>query len=325
MALIRTILIYLLSLHSALAESDAALEIERLNFVFENDYFVRTDRWYSSGLDLSLLFRFNQPPSFLQRSNAVTYLAFGISHEMYTPLEYNNPELQTDDRPYAGWLYGSFALHQSNASTLETVELQVGIVGPSAKAEQLQRFVHDHILGDPVDGWQHQLADEPGLNLAYHHHKRFSVPLSGHEALFIPRIGAVIGNVRTELDAGMLYRTGVNLPADFGQNFMLTPGLDSAIPAYDKGATEYRPAYSYYLQLHADLRLVGRDLFLEGNTYKESHSVEPYPLVGKVGAGIGGSYGEYEASLLYTVESKSFTQQPKFHAFGSMLLTYHYY
>lgn len=325
MALRRTILFYLLSLHSAMAESDTALEINRLNFVFENDYFVQTDRWYSSGLDLSLLFRLKRPPSFLERNNTVTYLAFAISHEMYTPREFNKAELQTDDRPYAGWLYGSIALHQSNASTLDTAELQIGIVGPSAKAEQLQRFVHDHILGDPVDGWQHQLADEPGLNLAYHHHVRFLVPGAGDKALFIPRLGAVIGNVRTELDAGLLYRTGVNLPADFGQNFMLTPGLDSAIPAYDKSAVEYRAAYSYYLQLQADLRLVGRDLFLEGNTYKDSHSVDPYPLVGKIGGGIGGSYGQYEASLIYTVESKSFTQQRKYHAFGSMLLTYHYY
>lgn len=324
MALRRTILFFLLSLRSVLAEGDAALEIERLNFVFENDHLVHTDRWYTSGLDLSLLFRLRQPPSILQRDNTITYLAFAISHEMYTPREFNNPELQTDDRPYAGWLYGSFALHQSNASTLQTVELQIGIVGPSAKAEQLQRFVHDHILGDPVDGWQHQLADEPGLNLAYHHHQRYLMPGGGREALFIPRIGAVLGNVRTELDAGMLYRTGVNLPADYGQNFMFTPGLDSAIPAYDGGTAEYRPAYSYYLQLQADLRLVGRDLFLEGNTYKESHSVEPYPLVGKIGAGIGGGYGLYEASILYTLESKSFTQQRKFHAFGSLLLTYHY-
>lgn len=324
MALRRTILFYLLSLHTVLAQDDPVLELERLNFVFENDHFVHTDRWYTSGLDLSLLFRLKQPPSMLERDNANTYLAFAISHEMYTPREFNNPELQSDDRPYAGWLYGSFALHQSNAYTLDTVELQIGIVGPSAKAEQLQRFIHDHILGDPVDGWQHQLSDEPGINLAYHHHERF-VLASKYESLFIPRIGAVIGNVRTELDAGMLYRRGVNLPADFGQNLMVVPGLDSAIPAYNKGAVKYRPAYSYYLQLQADLRLIGRDLFLEGNSYKESHSVEPYPLVGRFGGGVGGSYNQYEASLIYTVESKSFTQQPKFHAFGSLLFTYHYY
>jgi len=306
-----------------MAENTAALEIERLNFVFENDYFVQTDRWYSSGLDLSLLFRLNEPPSFLERDR-VTYLAIALSHEMYTPREFNIPELQTDDRPYAGWLYGSIALHQSNASTLETVELQVGIVGPSARAEELQRFVHEHIIGDPVDGWQHQLSDEPGLNLAYHHHERFMLSTTGREALLIPRIGAVIGNVHTELDAGILYRTGVNIPVDFGQNFMVVPGLDSAIPAYNKDDTKYRAAYGYYLQLQADLRLVGRDLFLEGNTYKDSHSVDPYHLVGRFGGGIGGSYHAYEVSLIYTLESKSFTQQPKFHAFGSMLFTYHY-
>lgn len=323
MALKRTLALCLISLHSLLAESTATLELEHFNFVFENDYFVQTDQWYSSGLDLSLLFRLDHPPSFL-KTEAITYLAFAISHEIYTPKEFNNPDLQSDDRPYAGWLYGSIALHRSNPSKLDTVELQIGIVGPSAKAEKLQRFTHDHILGDPVDGWQHQLSDEPGINLSYHHHERFLLQTGEYQTLLIPRIGAVIGNVRTELDGGLLYRAGIDLPVDFGQNFMAAPGLDSAIPAYDKGEARERPLYSYYLQLQGNLRLVGKDLFLEGNTYKMSHSVDPYPLVGMLGGGIGGSYRQYEASLTYTVESKSFTQQPTLHAFGSLLFTYHY-
>ncbi len=320
-------LLLLLLLQSLWAEDEAVLEFKRFNFVFENDGFFRIDRWYTAGIDLSFLYQFNQEQfylPFVDHHSALTYLSFAVSLEMYTPATFNDPEPQPDDRPYAGWLYGSFGWHQSSAKTLDTLELQLGIVGPSAQAEAVQRFIHYNIIGDPVDGWQNQLHDELGINLAYHHHERFTFRTEGYESIFIPRIGAVIGNVRTEFDTGLLYRVGIHLPQDFGQNFIMTPGLDSAIPAQNRGATQYRARYSYYLQFQGDLRFVGRDLFLEGNSDGNSLSVTPYPVVARAGGGIGGSYQNYQLSVIYTAESKSFTQQTKIHGYGSLLFTYSY-
>ncbi|WP_345974422.1 lipid A deacylase LpxR family protein [Sulfurimonas sp. HSL3-7] len=321
------LLLFSLFLYPLIAEERQVLELERFNFVFENDTFVRTDRWYTAGIDLSTLFKLNNDPFYLpfaDRGTSVSYFALAITLEMYSPEEFNNPEPQYDDRPYAGWAYASFALHQSSAERLDSLELQLGLVGPSAKAEEIQRFTHDYILGDAVDGWQNQLHDEFGINLAYHHHERYLVDTKQYEAVLIPRIGGVLGTVRTEFDLGLLYRIGIHVPRDFGQNFVMMPGLDSGIPALDKNKEKYRAAFSYYLQLQSDLRFIGKDLFLEGNTNKSSLSVEPYPLVGRVGGGVGGSYENYTLSLVYTAESRSFTQQPHLHGYASLLFSYLY-
>ena len=327
MARLSPLLLLPLLLNPLWAGEQDLLEFERFNFVFDNDTFVRTDRWYTLGCDLSFLYRLHDDPFALPFSNeqkSISYLALALTMEMYTPEKFNDPNPQLDDRPYAGWLYGSFALHQSSAESLDSLELQLGLVGPSVKAGEIQKFVHDHIFGDPVNGWQNQLHNEFGINLAYHHHERYIVDTQQYEAVFIPRAGGVIGNVRTELDLGVLYRIGIHIPRDFGQNFVMMPGLDSAIPALERDGERYGAPYGYYLQLQSDLRLIGRDIFLEGNSDGNSLSVDPYPLVGRVGGGFGGSYKNYQLSLIYTAESKSFTQQPHIHGYASLFFSYAY-
>jgi len=323
--MMRFLLLSIFLVFSLAAEEKPLLERERFNAVFENDAFFRIDRWYSVGVDLSLLYKFNDDSfhlPFLDHKNSISYLGFGLSLEMYTPASLSDPFPQPNDRPYAGWLYGSFAFHQSNAKRLDSLELQVGVVGPSSKAQQVQAVIHDHILGDDVKGWRYQLHDELGVNLAYHHHERYPISLKKYESVFIPRIGGVLGDVRTEFDVGALYRVGVNIPKDYGQNFVMMPGLDSTIPAVDKGIERNKNHQGYYLQVQSDVRFVIRDMFLQGNTDGNSLSVNPYPLVFRLGGGIGGSYENYQLSLIYTVESKSFTQQSKIHAYASLLFTY---
>lgn len=321
------LLLLLLLIQPLWAEDKSFLEFERFNFVFENDAFFRIDRWYTAGIDLSFLYKINNQTltiPFVDHTDTLSYLSFALSLEMYTPATYNDPEPNYNDRPYAGWLYGSVALHESSADKLDSLELQIGVVGPSAQAEAVQRFIHYNIIGDPVDGWQNQLHDELGLNVAYHHHRRYAFHTQAYESVIIPRIGGVVGNVRTELDTGLLYRIGMHLPKDFGQNFIVTPGLDSAVPAHDSGTSQKRARYSYYLQIQGDLRLVGRDIFLEGNSDGNSLSVDPCPVVARAGGGLGGSYRNYQLSIIYTAETKSFTQQSKVHGYGSLLFTYSY-
>jgi hypothetical protein len=326
----RSILLLLLFIFFLLrlqAEEKDLMEFERLNFVFENDAYISTDQWYTLGGDLSFLYKLHGEPfdlPFSDKQKGISYFAVALTMEMYTPVKFNDPDPQPNDRPYAGWLYTSFALHQSSAKSLDSLEIQLGLVGPSVKAGEIQKLIHDHILGDPVNGWQNQLHDELGINLAYHHHERYIVDTRQYEAVLIPRAGGVIGNVRTELDVGVLYRVGVHIPRDFGQNFVMMPGLDSAIPALNRDKKRYRAAYGYYLQLQSDLRLVGRDIFLEGNSDGNSLSVEPYPLVGRAGGGFGGSYKNYQLSIMYTAESKSFTQQPRVHGYAAFLFSYAY-
>lgn len=95
-------------------------------FRFENDLFAGTDRHYTNGIKLSLispdLTRFRDSdklPEWGKRIvNRLPYsqveglqrnIVFSIGQNMYTPADIKARGLIRNDRPYAGWLYGSAA------------------------------------------------------------------------------------------------------------------------------------------------------------------------------------------------------------------------
>ncbi len=91
---------------------------------------------------------------------------------MYTPADISRSDLITDDRPYAGWSYVGFAYHRKaefveHLDFLDSVEIQVGIVGPQSYADETQTLVHELRNIDTAKGWDHQLKNEPGLVVAF--------------------------------------------------------------------------------------------------------------------------------------------------------------
>ena len=70
---------------------------------------------------------------------------------MFTPEDLTRTDLIRDDRPYAGWLFGSFGLvlgpngEQKVGSVafdrIETLQLTLGVVGPASGADRTQKFV----------------------------------------------------------------------------------------------------------------------------------------------------------------------------------------
>ena len=130
----------------------------------------------------------------------------------YTPENRLATDLISDDRPYAGWLYGSLSIHTVTADpndrtrkVSESVELSLGVVGPESLGEEAQDFIHEARLIDPFRGWDNQLKTEPGILLNYERkwRRRDPIPHGEYfEADFIPRMGASLGNVMTQAGAG---------------------------------------------------------------------------------------------------------------------------
>src|SRR3546814_15174227 len=91
---------------------------------------------------------------------------------MYTPddVALRNPPL--DDRPYAGWLYGSVGLIAETGRRLDQLELTLGVVGPASLAEQTQKLIHEITDSQEPRGWDTQLENEPGGVLHYTRSRR---------------------------------------------------------------------------------------------------------------------------------------------------------
>ena len=319
---------------------------------FENDLFADTDQQYTSGIKLTavspdLTSAFRERPElpgwarwliphipFIRDRGAARTLAFSLGQNIYTPQDTVSRTLVSDDRPYAGWLYFATTFQTRDQDRQDTVDVQLGVIGPASFAEQTQERVH-RARGIAIpNGWDNQLRTEPGLVLAYE--RIWRMPLLGERLGFgsdlLPRVGAAIGNVATYASAGAQLRAGWNLPPDFGYS-VIRPGsvtqVNSLRDTQEYGSAEARrrgllrrDGLSVYLFAGADLRLVGRDIFLDGNTFRDSHDVNPERFVTDFMAGITVGWMGAKLSLANVLRTREFHGQPSTHRFGSITLSY---
>lgn len=310
---------------------------------FENDLFDETDQNYTNGIRLSWISPDttsyqNDPafPAWLRAANrrlrllhsndpeTEHNLVISLGQLMFTPEDTESTALVPDERPYAGYLHAGIAYHTRSENRLDVMEIDVGMVGPSALAHQTQDFIHDLRGFEKYNGWDHQLRDEPTLQLLYEQKRRlFSASWRddfGHD--FIAHGGASLGNVATHLNFGGEYRIGWDLPDDFGTSAVRAGG-DNSAPGRDGARRQgNRGLHGVHAFLATDVRLVARDIFLDGNTFKDSHSVDKKPLVADAYAGISFLAGRWKISYAQVFRTREFDGQPHHHEYGSMSFSY---
>ncbi len=318
---------------AALADAPAPeLRIRSSTFtvVTENDkYFAGTDRHYTNGLKLTWLgeTNLNESHEFVQTAAKIIpwmdpehvdwrYKAgFALGQNIYTPTDTDTTALVPDDRPYAGWLYGSIILQAQLENQLRLVELSLGVVGPSALGEQFQNRFHDLINVPHANGWAHQLNDEPGLRLTWERRYRAwqlsgtSVPALGTDLVLRHRI--TIGNVYTHAAAGAVVRVGWHLPADFGPDLIRPGGGNTPISGGPR-------RFGAYVYASTEARAVARDIFLDGNTWADSHSVDKRPVVADLSLGLVLQWPRFRFAYTQDYRTKEFYGQPRRDVFGSI-------
>lgn len=247
--------------------------------------------------------------------------AFGQS--IFTPEDTSATTLVRNDRPYAGWLYGGISMHAETkrqkrslfTDTLDTLELDFGIVGPYALGRQVQNGVHELINVANSNGWGNQLDNEPGIMLIGERRWR-SEPMRpfGLELDVIPHIGGSLGNVMTYAGAGTMVRFGQSLDVDFGPP-MIRPSL-SGLAAVDKPV-----GFAWYLFAGAQGRAVARDIFLDGNTFSDSHSVDKKTFVGDFQIGAAIAIDNARLAVTQVFRTRKFKCQRQPDRFGAVSLS----
>ncbi len=235
---------------------------------FENDTFAAADRHYTNGLRIGVSPGTAATPRALSDAAERTGLfpddaryrtIFTLGQNMYTPYEIEAEEPAVDDRSWAGWLYASLALAGSDGDRSHSLELSLGVVGPSARAGHAQRAIHDTFGQTEPRGWDNQIADRPALMLSYQRRwravERSVAALGDLEAGLLPHLGISVGNVFTHAHVGATLRAGRRLGRDFGP-----PRIQPSIPG--SGVIGARRG-AWYGFAGVDLRIVGYDVFLE--------------------------------------------------------------
>ena len=316
--------------------AEAATPLEKLkdggfwSIQFENDLWGSgDDRFYSHGTEISYL-SLKRPPGWLTRlgqglpffhTGDVSAVQYSVGQKIFTPQDTERSTLITDDRPYAGWLYGSANLmsryvDEPNLQVGNILGITVGIVGPSSQAEDIQRGFHDLIGVDKPNGWANQLQDELGLLLTYTRRWQYFHPVGGGlEFETSPHLVGTLGNVYTYAGGGMMLRLGKGL-----RNDIAPPNIRPGFP----GVPYIRPSdkANWYFFAGVEGRAVARNIFLDGNTFRDSHSVNKKPLVADVQFGFAYHIQNIRFAISNVWRSREFKGQDDNVQFGAINVSF---
>lgn len=332
---------------SSCAKSSAGVEkiIARpalYSFRLENDLFNGTDSGYTNGVNFSWvsanlqnylddpclphwarqfnqLFESAQPSPGSSRNMVIT-----AGQLMFTPQDRTRTDVIPNDRPYAAWLYLGLGYNARNDDRMDSVEVNLGVVGPAALGQQSQNFIHD-LRGIPrFNGWANQLKNEPGIQVVAERKKRMwdYKKSTGPQLDAIVHYGTSLGNVRTYLNTGLTLRIGSLVPNDFGTS-PIRPGGDSGAPI-EGGGTHHFSEGGLHAFFSVDARLVARDIFLDGNTFVNSPRVAKKPLVDDVAAGLVWQWPGGKLAFADYIRSREFYGQKAAHGYGSVTLSLEY-
>ena len=336
------LLAVVLTPHLSRASDHQARMSDTFTFYMENDFFENLDRYYTHGTKFSWISRdlsnFREVTSIPQWMQGIigkaplvndpeqqrsVSLSFG--QNIYTPEHKEKKRLIKDDRPYAGVTYLGLGLHSRNTKHMDTLELDIGIVGRHSYAEDIQTKIHEWTDSEVARGWKNQLRDEPILNV-YLERKWRLLQLRNSSGLgldLIPHTGLAIGNALTGANIGGQVRFGWNVPNDFG-TYLIRPGSDSSAPLDDTDPRFFAPLrrFGVHAFFAVDGKAVARNILLDGNTFRDSHSVDREPFVADLIGGVGLIIYRVKITYSYVHKTKEFKTQKDEQNFGAIAASF---
>lgn len=298
-------------------------------FTMENDYFGGdTDHNYTSGVRITYFDYGFEPPKLAKslddyiptfEVNETTSTYYSIGQNLYTPedIEAVNPDPK--DRPYAGFLYFSTGLTSLTDNHVDDLEATIGIIGPWALGDETQTLVHETFDFDEPMGWDSQLENELGLILSWQRQwpGAYSKEIYGFSFSATPHAGVTLGNVYTYGAGGLSLKL---TPSD--AKWQTKPlRVRPAIPGSGFFVV-HENQLSWSLFAGVEGRAVGRNIFLDGNTFEDSPSVDKKNFVADANAGVSFTYGKAQLSYTINWRSKEFDGQSDPSLFGSVSIGY---
>lgn len=243
----------------------------------KNDILSDTDEDFTHGTEFVYQASASDAPNFIKAVGSVlpdltlgeskppTHYEMTVGQHIYTPGDLKESEVILEDNPYAGWLFGEVRRQVIDGDVKRETGLTLGITGKYSGAEMAQKFVHiDLDKGTDPMGWDNQIGTEVGLIGSYGREEitgKYTLgPLEVHS---MSGTEVRLGNIHTDATYGREFRVGHNLPQ------------------FDV----YHSDWSVYGYAGGNFSAVARNIFYDGNTFKDSHSVGSQPAVGRLESG----------------------------------------
>ncbi len=306
-----------------------------VTLMVDNDVFTGSDNNYTNGIGVAWTSndlktydedrfvrkwgKFWSFLPFVSKDGYDTYAAWSVAQEINTPDEIDNPNPPEDDQPYSGVLYLDSMLYARGNHSLHTWSLRLGVVGPAAHADDVQKWYHDLSGNTKPEGWHTQLPNEPVVNVDYNYaHLLFQGDLVKSASWrIVPVATGGVGTYFTGAGAGMYGEVGWNLVDAFGGT-SLRAGFENA------STVGVGPVRGWSVSLSGGVVGYGilHYLPLDGTVFRDSRSVDTEPFVGEATFGINVRHRSFTLSFLKTYFTDAFETERENAEFGTVSVSW---
>ncbi|MEO6305191.1 MAG: lipid A deacylase LpxR family protein [Bacteroidia bacterium] len=226
-------------------------------FNYENDFFSATDRYYTQGIQVSLIHpivRFSPfSKALLKLKDAVNYYGIHAQQDCFTPKSIRIDTIMFGERPYTGTAFISHSLNSlsKEKKLLLQTQLDLGGIGKCARCEDEQKAIHKALDNIAPLSWEYQLANDFVIN--YRAKLEKGIIYKKNFELMV-NANSRIGTLYTDLGTGLNARIG------FFDPYFNNLGL-SKDPASRK--------FKIYSIIKTNAKLVGYNATLQGGIFSK--------------------------------------------------------
>ncbi len=163
---------------------------EQIELKIENDKFIFVDRYYTGGHFLTYKKRIERNFIFNKEEDSALLLSFKVGNEIYTPKNLSSFNTDDFDRPFAGWLFGSFEVGRISKESSKFLTFETGITGKESLAGDLQVWFHEVLGLDNFTSWEEEIAFKWLFNLKYRYLRSWTLSERNNiQYEFFPALG----------------------------------------------------------------------------------------------------------------------------------------
>lgn len=275
--------------------------------LYDNDYFTKTDRYYSQGVTLEYVHPSVKKmlPAKLLWKPYTTHPQFGVTFNIfaYTPTSIVSDTILFDDRPFNAiisfkiFLLQEDTIHQQRVSTA----FSAGIMGPAALGEEIQNTIHRWVDDPRPRGWKNQIQNDIIINYQLNYEKKLLG--ESNNFLLCAAAEARLGTLNTKISGGFNFMAG-----RFNKRF--------SPRTYNNKKVEY------YFYGQSRLHFIGYDATMQGGLFNRK---SPYTIsagdisrvVFQADAGIVVNFKKWNFSYSQSFLTKEF-RTGKYHRWGGL-------
>ena len=218
---------------------------KEISLISDNDLYtsVHRDGYYTNGLFLT----YRTVKNDASKTSPKRIYKFQVGQLMFTAFRANIQTASLHDRPFAGYLYGSFGISRFyNSNNIFTTDIEIGVIGPNANGKELQNFLHGFYNFPEPLGWKHQIHNAFAINLnaSYLHH--FS-KISDDNFDISSYNSFKAGTIFTNLSTGIYSRIGFKKLQSLNNSVAFNSNLNIESKSYSESFVFVKPMLNYAL------------------------------------------------------------------------------